>query len=83
MVFFLGRNNLIIRSQFGFRHNHSIIYPILDFITEYYQNIADKRYSALILLDIKKAFDSVSRKILIKKLEFYGTRGVANKLLHS
>ena len=83
LVSFLERNSLIIPTQFGFRHNHSTIHSILDIITESYQNIEDKRFSALILLDIKKAFDSVCHKILIKKLEFYGIRGVANKLLHS
>ena len=83
LVSFLERNSLIIPTQFGFRHNHSTIHSILDIITESYQNIEDKRFSALILLDIKKAFDSVCHKLLIKKLEFYGIRGVANKLLHS
>ena len=83
LVSFLEQNSLIIPTQFGFRHNRSTIHSILDIITESYQNIEDKRFSALILLDIKKAFDSVCHKILIKKLEFYGIRGVANKLLHS
>ena len=81
LVSFPGRNSLIIPTQFGFRYNHSTIYPILDIITESYQNIDVKRFSSLILLDIKKAFDSVSHEILIKKLAF--TNGVANKLLHS
>ena len=34
-------------------------------------------------MDIKKAFDSVSHKKLIKKLEHYGIRGVANDLIKS
>ena len=84
LVSFLKRNNLIIPTQFDFRRNHFTIHFILDIITESYQNVDDKRFSALILSDIKKAFDSVSHKILIKKLEFYGIRVVANnKILHS
>ena len=35
----------------------------------------------LIFLDIKNAFDSVCHIKLIKILEYYGIRGVANKLL--
>ena len=38
--------------------------------------------SAIILLDIKTAIDSVRYKVLNKKLEFYGIRGIASKLLH-
>ena len=73
----------MIPSQFDFRHKHSTIHPILDLLTECYQNIEKKRFSALICLDIRKAFDSVCHKKLLKKLEYYGIRGIINKLLHS
>ena len=81
--FFLERNNLIISTQFGFRHKHFTIHPILDLITESYQNIEEKRFSTLLLLDIRKAFDSVPHPIFLKNLEFYGIRGVSHKLLDS
>ena len=68
LVSFLELHNLIILSQFSFRHKHSTIYPILDLLTECYQNIETKRFSALIFLDIRKAFDSVCRKKLLKNL---------------
>ena len=83
MVSFLERNNSIISTQFGFRHKHSTIHPILDLITESYQNIEEKRFSTLLLLDIRKAFDSVPNPILLKKLEFYGILGVPLRLLDS
>ena len=70
-------------TQFGFRHNHSTLHPILDILTDCLDNIQKKNFSTLIFLDIKKAFDSVCRKKLIKKLDFYGIRGVANDLLQS
>ena len=83
MVSILERNNLIISTQFGYRHKHSIIHPILDLIIESYQNIEEKRFSTLLLLDIRKAFDSVPHPTLLKKLEFYGIRGVSYTLLDS
>ena len=83
MVSFLERNTSITSTQFGFRHKHSTIHHILDLITESYQNIEEKRFSTLLLLDIRKAFDSVPHPTLLKKLEFYGIRGVSNTLLDS
>ena len=48
-----------------------------------YDNLDHNQPSTLLFLDIKKAFDSVSHKKVLKKLDFYGTRGVANSLLSS
>ena len=83
MVSFLERNNLIISTQFGFRHKYSTIHPILDLITKSYQNIEEKRFSTRLLLDIRKTFDSVPHPTLLNKLEFYGIRGVSYTLLDS
>ena len=47
-------------------------------MTECYDNIHHKRFSTLLFVDIKKVFDSVCHKKLLKKLNFYGIRGVAN-----
>jgi len=37
----------------------------------------------MILIDLKKAFDAVCHKLLIKKLDHYRIRGVANNLISS
>ena len=53
LVSFLERNSLVILTQFGFHHNHSTIHPILDIITESYQNINDKFFLLLSFLILK------------------------------
>ena len=40
-----------------------------------YDKINDEKYTALLLLDLKKAFDTVNHKTLLTKLEHYGIRG--------
>ena len=75
--------NTIVPTQYGFRHNRSTIHTMLDLITMCYDNLNCKKFSSVIFLDIQKAFDSVSNQKLLKKLEHYGIRGVANSLICS
>ena len=83
LLSFFTRNSTIVPTQYGFRHNRSTIHAILDLITSFLDNINNKKFSTMIFLDIKKAFDSGSHNKLFKKLDYYGIRGVANLLLKS
>ena len=65
----------MLPTQYGFRANHSTSHALTDVLTSLYDNINDEKYSALLLLDLKKAFDTVNHKTLLTKLEHYGIRG--------
>ena len=56
---------------------------MLDVVTSLYDSINRNQYSGLVLVALKKAFDTVSHTTLLKKLHSYGIRGVARKLLVS
>ena len=80
---FFQKHSVITKIQYGFQNNKSTSHVILDVLTNVYDNIEHNDYTALVLLDFKKAFDTVSHSILLHKLEHYGIRGVALKLLNS
>ena len=80
---FVDKNNILYLNQFGFRRYHSTVDALIkchDYIVE--QNLQNKQTVA-ILLDLKKAFDSLDPSILIKKLDAYGISGPFNSILES
>jgi hypothetical protein len=46
-------------------------------------NIDKKLFNLVVLIDLRKAFDTVDHQILLKQLEIYGIKGDALALLKS
>ena len=75
---FIDKHNILYDQQFGFRNNHSTSHTTLLITDKIQAAIEDGLYSCGIFLDFSKAFDTVDHNILIRKLNHYGVRGVAN-----
>ena len=70
-----NKHSVLLPTQYGFRANHSTSHALTDVLASLYDNINDEKYTALLLLDLKKAFDTVNHKTLLTKLEHYGICG--------
>ena len=83
MLSFINRCKLLSEYQYGFRAGKSTTDAIFQ-VTQYASNCLNiKKYVIYIFLDLKKAFDCVSHKILLNKLYKIGFRGNIHSLLES
>ena len=83
MTKFITKNCILTPSQFGFTENNSTELAITTFYDKLLNNLNGKLITCSIFLDLRKAFDSVSHEILLKKLYHYGFRGKMFNLLSS
>ena len=78
---FFEKNDIIQPHQYGFRQKHSTIHALLYTVTSCYDAMNEKLFFSLIMVDLRKAFDTVCHKKLPKKLDHYGIRGIVNELI--
>ena len=75
IISYLETFSILYNNQFGFRSKHSTIHALLLLTDKIQRSIDNGIYSCGIFLDLCKAFDTVDHKILLTKLEYYGTGG--------
>lgn len=80
---FLTENNLLPNSQFGFRNSMSTTQPLAILNNDIANALNDKKYVALIALDIAGAFDTVWHDGLIFKLIKMGVNLLLVKVINS
>ena len=80
---FFTSKGIIHENQFGFRKGHSTSHA-LNYSVEHIESLLRNKQHVLgVFIDLSKAFDTIDHRKLITKLNNYGIRGNALKLISS
>ena len=80
---FFEKFEILSDRQFGFTKGKSTKDAIAYLISKIYESMDESTPSIYVFIDLAKAFDTVSHKMLLEKLNNYGIRGIAFNLLKS
>ena len=81
MYEYFNSNNLLAEQQYGFRTNHSTEYAAVKLVDAISKEMESGSTPTALYIDLSKAFDTLSFDILLYKLNYYGVKGNAFKLL--
>ena len=73
----LTNEEIISNHQLGFRSLHSTVTALLEATDNWAFNIDRGNVNAVVLLDLKKTFDTVDHDILLSKTNLYRIQGTA------
>ena len=83
MKVFINEEDILYRSQYGFREEHSTQHAIIDIANTIQSNMDKSLFSCGVFIDLKKAFDTEDHAILLDKLNHYGFGGIINNWFSS
>jgi hypothetical protein len=72
---FLENCNIIVNNQSGFRKKHSCESVINDVLYDWKSSLENKLVTIAVFLDLKRAFETVNRQLLFRKMMMYGIQG--------
>ena len=74
---FITKHDILYQHQYGFQKSINTL------LTDVVESLEKKKIYICIFLDFAKAFDTVNHQILLKKLKYYGIRGLPLKWFES
>ena len=78
LINFIEKHKLLYQYQFGFRRNHSTFMALVILLENITTALDNTEFAVCILIDFRKAFDTVEHSILLDKLYHY--RGPASQI---
>ena len=78
LIDFINKHKLLYDYQFGFRKNHSTFLALVTLLEQITTALDNAEFAICVLIDFRKAFDTVNHSILLQKLYQYGIRGNAH-----
>ena len=79
LIKYVEKNKIVSKHQNGLSKNRSTELAVIELVDKITKAIDKGEYTISIFLDLSKAFDTITHKILIKTLERYGIRGMCLK----
>ena len=73
---YINEKQILYSKQFGFRASYSTSHALISIIDKIQVAIENRDFICGVFIDLSKAFDTVDHNILLKKLDFYGIRGL-------
>lgn len=77
IISFLDNHDILYKHQYGFRQGRSSEMALFSLTEHFYDAIEKNEYLVGLFLDLSRAFDTISHKILLRKLPYYGIRGIS------
>ena len=77
LIEFINKYKILYKYQFGFRKDHSTYMALIILVDKITAALDKGEFTIAVLIDFRKAFDTVDHKILLNKLYHYGIRGIA------
>ena len=74
IIEFLDLHNVLYDKQFGFRQRHSTSHAVITLVEKITHALDSGKVVGGVFIDFKKAYDTVSHDILLRKLEAYGIK---------
>lgn len=83
IVEFFENNLIFCNNQFGFRAGRGTDHAIQCLVNKCIRSTEEKKKTINRFYDMSKAFDTISHKILLEKLKFYGFNHISLRFLNS